>query len=610
MSTNLINQIKALQKEPWAKKGPKDKKFWIFLTEWIERNVLSEFLERVSKQVDDIVDIDPDLSEPQILEKAAQYMVEFLGAHSASARIWDPQSAQMLSYGAYDPDGYIREAVVPLEGSIAGEVVKTRQPCLVPDILHDDRYKNKEIIKRRGVHSLMAIPFEIARFSPVVRDTVGVIQIYFRERERIFASLEVQMANVMAKRLSLVIARKKILSIQRATEKKEVIIQRIYRSSLERRGGIRLNDIFNNVIPDLADMVNVQSCAFFSVAKDLSTVVLESGYPSEPGYHGIGKIFSVNEEPALEVVLKLRDYTGDSVYEYLTPSYLLVVDPQKSELISNELKDFARLHSINSILYIPLEVYGEISHIITFDALDQRQRYSDDEIDAFLFLGRELLRAQRMERLNDALHDFKNPAIAIAGFARRLKKMIENGIPEGSDQQVLRYADILVEETSRIQELALSIYTVGGEKVINLTDVLQGRFEINREAIKEQFKQNVMLVEGGFDPHLTVRCHVIHLERLFDNLLHNATKAIPLRGGELSIRTYREGEWACAEIINTGDISEEDRLRILEGEGEGRGSYITNRIISLLRGKLEVFRGEGTTSVLVRLPIYENTDDD
>ena len=45
------------------------------------------------------------------------------------------------------------------------------------------------------------------------------------------------------------------------------------------------------------------------------------------------------------------------------------------------------------------------------------------------------------------------------------------------------------------------------------------------------FKANVTLQEGPFQDPLPVRCYSIHLERILDNLLNNATKAIPMQGG-------------------------------------------------------------------------------
>ena len=603
---NLENLVKVIQQEPWAKGISAGRDFWTPLMEWMERHALSEFLDQVTRQVDEIVEIDPDLSEPQILEMATRHMVGFLNAHSASVRIYDPQAEQMLSYGSYPSKEDAREALVSLEGSIAGEVVKTRRPFLVPDILDEERYQNKEVVNRMGANSLMAIPFEIPRFFPRERDTVGVIQIYFSERGRTFSALEVKLADLMAKRLSFVIARKKILSMHRTNEKKEAIVRHIFRT-LGTRSGIKMKEVFDRVIPELADMVNLQSSALFSVTEDLNNAVLEAGYP-ESGYHSIGKSFPVSSEPAFELLLKMRDYSHSSDFDMVTPSYTLVVDPQRSELISDNLKRFAALHNINSILFIPLDVDGETTHFMTFDALDQRQRYRDDEIDIFLFLGRELMKAQKMERMDDILHDFRNPAIATAGFARRLKKLLEKDGLEQSLDQIRKYVDILFDETSRLQELALSIYKIGEEEVVDLTHTLQRRLEINKEAIREQLKQNVTIKEGPFDPDLRVRCYPLHLERVFDNLLNNATKAIPLKGGALAIRTYEDGGWACVEISNTGQISEEDRLRFLEGQGRGRGLYITNRIIRLFKGKIEIQAGKDATRFIVRLPIYRGEE--
>jgi signal transduction histidine kinase len=605
MLIDVENLIQEIQREPWAKDVPVDHDFWSLVIEWFNDHVLLGFLEQVMRQVDTIVDINPELSERQILERATKYMVEFLGAHHASARIYDPHSEQMLSLGSYPSEEEQRQTFIPLEGSIAGEVVKSLRTCLVPNILDEERYQNKDVIRKKGVHSLMAIPLEITRFFPSERDTVGVIQIYYTEKNRNFTPLEIQVANVMAKRLSFVIARKSVLHMNRLNEKRETIVQQIFQT-LGSHGGIKMKEVFDRVIPVLADIVNLQSSALFSITENFNNVILEAGYPQRGGYHSIGKSFPASTEPVFELLMKLREYSGDSAYEMVTPSYILIVDPQKSDLISNNLKHFASLYNINSILYVPLSVDGELTHFMTFDALDQRQRYRDDEIELFLFLGRELVKAQKMERLGDALHDFKNPAIATAGFARRLKKLLEKENREDTKEQIMKYADILLEETSRLQELAMSLYQVGKEEVVNLSEVLQRRFEINKEAIREQLKQNVTLKEGPFDPDLNVLSYRINVERVFDNLLNNATKAIPLKGGALEIRTYEDGKWACVEIINTGQIPEEERIRLLEGNTRGRGLYITHRIIQLLKGKVEIRAGKDTTTFLVRIPRYKD----
>jgi signal transduction histidine kinase len=594
--------VKSIQKEPWAQ-SCQGQDFWTRLMTWFKGIVLPEFLGDISKQVDEIIEISPDLSEQEILTKATRHMVQFLDAMSASVRIYDPNTEQMLSYGSYPYEEHSREKHIPLEETIAGHVVKSRRPYLVRDILEEKLYQDKERAVSKGAYSIMAVPVSIPRFFPTERDTVGVIQIYFAEKGRVFSQLEIQMADLMARRLSFVIARKKLLSMHRINERKDAIVQKTF-LKLGSRGGVKMKDVFNRVIPELADIINVQSCALFAVTEDRQNVILEAGYPERAGYHGIGKSFSVKSEPAFELVLGQRPYSKESPNEVVTRAYTLIMDPQKSEYISRNLRNFAADHNINSILYVPLSEGDEITHFMTFDALEQRKRYSEGEIEIFVFLGRELIKAQKMERLDDTLHDFKNPAIATAGFARRLKRYLDQGNFEKDSATIKKYVDILLEETSRLQEMALSIYHVGKEQIVNLTEVLRKRFDINKEAIREMLKQNVALNEGPFQDPLYVQCYPLQLERIMDNLLNNATNAIPLHGGILSVRTFADGNWACTEITNSGAVSEEERGRLLEGEGEGRGLYITHRIVRILKGKIEVKVGKDTTTVLVRLPMY------
>ncbi len=596
--------IKSILKEEWAKELPVHDALWNNLIEWISDRILPEFTTLLSGQVNEIIDINPDLSEREILESVAQHMVTFLGALSASVRIYDPDTERMLSYGSYPYEEASREAHIPLDGSIAGNVVKSGQTYLVPNILKEELYVDKTAIERKGTFSLMAIPLEIPRFSPRERNTVGVIQIYYPEEDRAFTPLEVQLAELMSKRLSFVIARKKIITMYRVSEKKDIIAQKVFQK-LGTWSGVKTKDVFNRVIPELVDIINIESCALFSVEDNLNYVVLEAGYPDSSSRHGIGQKFPIHTEPAFELVLRLRDYTETSPYEIFTQSYLLVIDPFKSQLVSEKVKQFAKNHNINSILYIPLKVGDNITHFMTFDAIDQRQRYNDEEIEIFLFLGRELMTARRMERLDDMLHDFKNPAIATAGFARRLKEILEKECRLEENTTMKKYIDIVFEETSRIQEMAMSMSQVGREKVVNLTELLKNRFEINKEVIKELLKQNITSEEGSFEDPLYVKCYPLQLERVMDNILNNATNALPLHGGILSIRTYSDGDWACAEITNTGVISEDERIRLLAGKTKGRGGYITHRILRMLKGKIDIRADEENTIVTVSLPLYK-----
>jgi signal transduction histidine kinase len=597
------NLIKSVMKEGWASSGCPNDQFWTRMEEWIHKVLLPETMSQYIGHIDEIIHIDPKLAEQQILELVAMHMIQSLNARYGSVRIYDPDTEQMLSFGSYPPGEEARESNIALDGSIAGRVIKSGNPFIVPNIFKEGLYNDKTIIERKGVNSMMAIPFEIPRFFPHERNTAGVIQIYFPENDRAFIPLEVQLAETMSRRLGFTIARKKILSMHRVNEKKEAIVRKIF---LKPGGweGVKMKDVFNRLIPELADIISLQSCALFSVTKDHENVFLEAGYPDSASYHGIGKTLPVKNEPAFELVLGRRKYTDESPYELVTPSYVLIIDPRKSKIISNNLKMLASNRNINSILYVPLNVEEEITHFMTFDAIDQRKGYDPEEIEIFVFLGRELMKAQRMERLDDILHDFKNPAIATAGFARRVNQLLEKDYNLDTDSKIKRYLKVLMEEANRLQEMALSISHTGKEQRVNLTEVLKRRFEINKEVIQEQLRSNIILEEGSYQDPLYIRCYPLHIERVMDNILNNATNAIPLKGGTLSVRSYADGDSACVEVTNSGPILDEDRHRLLEGEVSGRGFYITRRILSMLNGNIDIRSGKETTTVLLRLPIY------
>ena len=293
--------VNTMRNENWALGCPEEL-FWDRLAATLQNDFLPDFLNDISNKVEAIIEIDPELPEPEILVRVTRYMVEFLGALSSSVRIYDPDTGQMLTYGSYPFQEASRATYIPLENTIAGEVLKDQKTYLVPSIRREPLYTDKAVIDRRGAHSLMAIPFVIPRFFPHEREMAGVIQIYYPEEDRAFLPLDIQMAELMARRLSFVMARKKILSLYRINEKKEAIVQKIFQK-LGSREGVKMKEVFDRVIPEIADIINVQSCTLFSVSPDRETVVLEAGYPATPGYHGIGKTFPIKSERAFELVL-------------------------------------------------------------------------------------------------------------------------------------------------------------------------------------------------------------------------------------------------------------------------------------------------------------------
>ncbi len=568
----------------------------------VKEEVVSGYVSRLVSHVENILEINPSLEEKEILEEVARNIVLFLGAGAASIRIYDPGRSEMISFGSFPKLMREREEAIPFEDTIAGEVVKTHQCYLVPNILKEEKYKNKEKVLQLGIHSMLAIPISIPRFSLKDVDIEGSFQIYYEEKDKVFTPMETKIAELFARRVSYVIARKRIMDLQKLNVTKDKIVEQIF-LKLGKREGIKMKDVFNLVIPELVDIMRIQRCSLFSVGEDRQHVVLEAGYPEVQ--HGIGKVFWVKNEPYIDAVVNQAGPFGEFENEKIFPSYILIHNTQESCLLPPDLKRFLQIQQIHSVLYVPLKVNDVVNYFLAFDAQAHHRRFTDEEIEIFIFFGKELMKGLRLEKMDDILHDFKNPAIAVAGFAKRIQKILEEGEVLSKKEKVAQALDIILKETSRIQELALTLHGEGREEVVDLTEKVKKRFLINQEAMKELKRENVDMIEGHLESPLWIRCYPLHIERVLDNLLNNASNAMPEGGGKLSIQSYQKDSWAVAEVMNTGEIREEDRDRYLLGEGRGRGLHITTRLVKQMRGKMEMESGEGRTTFRVMFPLVK-----
>jgi signal transduction histidine kinase len=120
--------------------------------------------------------------------------------------------------------------------------------------------------------------------------------------------------------------------------------------------------------------------------------------------------------------------------------------------------------------------------------------------------------------------------------------------------------------------------------------------------MRELKRENIHLEKRDLESSLWVRCFPFHIERVLDNPLNNASNAIPEEGGELSVQSYRKDPWAVVEIINTGQIPEEEKHRFLSPDISGRGLDTVTRLVKHMGGKMEVESQERQSTFRVVLP--------
>ncbi|MBU0730169.1 MAG: GAF domain-containing protein [Proteobacteria bacterium] len=560
------------------------------------------FLSSIISETEEILALDPSQPTRKILELAAKLIVKHLFADAATIRIIEPDDMRMTSFGAYGVSNYDRLASVPLKESISGLVVQQKKAIAVPDIFEHPLFKDKTIVKARGFHSLLAVPL----FNPVPmlatgEDLLGTMQIYYKEKGRKFTDLEITHAELLSRRISFVLAKKKILDLQKLNRRKETIINNIF-FKLSRREGIKLKDLFILLVPELDEMLGVQGCSLLTVSDDRQHIHLEASYPSDVNYYEANYSYTVSHHPYFQAAISGTKSIGDGKYERITPSYILVKNPIKSSLISDRLHDLVKEHNIHSILFVPLKVVGEVRHLMIFFATRHRQAFTEEEVELITFFGKEIMKASKLEFLDDVLHDIKNPAIALAGFSNRVLKLMENENLEDVRSKLTSYVEIMASEAARMQDLAQAMSGSGREEELNLAAILRQRVSIFREVVYESKLQHVELHEPDLEENLVVYCPRYGLERILDNLLSNAIKAVPKKGGSVRIQGFLDNDMVTLIVENSGEISQEHLENIKNAQVRGRGLNIISRFVTANHGNMDIEARKGSTRIVITLP--------
>ncbi|MBU0966297.1 MAG: GAF domain-containing sensor histidine kinase [Proteobacteria bacterium] len=569
----------------------------------VESEYQSWFLSTIIQEIEEIMSIDPSLSFKEILEVAAERIVHNLAADAATIRIFDPDTLRLTSFGSYGVSDYQRMSDIPVKNTISGSVVQEQRCIAVPSILKDPLYQNKDVVKSWGFNSLLAVPLVLPMSKPPGNDLLGSLQIYYKEDDRQFDKLEIIHAELLSRRIGFVLAKKKILDLEELNRRKETIFNKIF-VKLSRREGIKLKDLFVLLIPELKEMIEVQSCSLFTVSEDQQFINLEAAYPQDGCYHDSGHSFTVAHHPYFQAAINWTKQKCDTEYERITQSYLLIKDPAHSSLMSSQLREFSIAHHIHSILLLPLSVDGKVRHLLAFNATKQKHFFLDEEIELITFFGKEIMKASKLEFFGDILHDIKNPAIAVAGFANRARKLLENEDLESVRNKLKSYLDIMASEAARMQDLAQAMTGEGRETIVELSAVAAMRFRIIEEVVRESKLIRVTVQQPVLELGLMVSCSRFGLERVIDNLLGNAVRAVAEQSeGRVALFVGRRDGMAQLVIENSGEIPTERLEKMRRGAVKGRGLNIINRFVHTNHGNIEIEVKNGMTRFVILLPL-------
>lgn len=204
-------------------------------------------------------------------------------------------------------------------------------------------------------------------------------------------------------------------------------------------------------------------------------------------------------------------------------------------------------------------------------------------------------------------HEVRNPVMSIGGFAKRIKQKLP------SDSPVYKYADIIIKEAARLEEMVQDIEDYAkmrqprcGE--VNLRGLVKHALE-NWQANEGLAKVDIRLDLP--DDETTFPGDEELLRLVLDNLFQNAAEAM-VGEGILSVVACSEARHVIIRVVDTGRGIPPEKLSLIfdpfftsNTQGSGLGLTTVDRIVSGHHGTISVNStpGEGT-EFQIKLPLY------
>jgi signal transduction histidine kinase len=207
-------------------------------------------------------------------------------------------------------------------------------------------------------------------------------------------------------------------------------------------------------------------------------------------------------------------------------------------------------------------------------------------------------------------HEIRNPLSTLKVNLQLLSEDVrELGDPEDDRirRSVLRIAR-MQDEVNRLRDILDDFIQFVGHHQLNLqsSDLNQQIDQLVDFYEPQALANQVRMFKQYSSEPLSCMIDRDLVKQALLNLFINAQQAMP-EGGDLMIRTSRQGEWARVEITDTGiGMPEEIRSKIFDAYfsskkgGTGLGLAMTRRIIEEHHGNIEVHSepGKGTCFVI------------
>ena len=125
---------------------------------------------------------------------------------------------------------YLRERSLKIGEGIVGLVAKERKPIIIPNVLKDPKYKEKELAKKEGLVSMLSVPMMVKK------RVVGVVNCY-TTMEYSFTKSDINLLSAVANQAAVAIENTELLVKTRVIQEELEA-----RKKIEKAKGILMNE--------------------------------------------------------------------------------------------------------------------------------------------------------------------------------------------------------------------------------------------------------------------------------------------------------------------------------------------------------------------------------
>jgi PAS domain S-box-containing protein len=213
------------------------------------------------------------LDQDQILQLLAQKMTEALEVGGCTICRWQEADRTLVPLAEYirlhqdNPQTTWRTLHQPLplqDDLISQQVLRTKRPAAVSAVHLEAGSTKRRAWSTPGWQSLLALPLQ-AQGHPL-----GLVELFDRNRQRVFNPEAVQLAGALANQAAVAIER---VGLLHETQNRLAEVSTFYTLSQQLISTLDLNDLLNNLVKTLRQAVGCRACAIFLL--DKSSQVLE-----------------------------------------------------------------------------------------------------------------------------------------------------------------------------------------------------------------------------------------------------------------------------------------------------------------------------------------------